>query len=105
MIMPTHLDFYKRAIALRNDHISLRRGEFQTLQVHDDNDTWVFTRTLGDERLLIAMNASEKDAEIDLTELDGEWVLVFSEPTDSNPSGPPKITLPPLGAAVWRHQP
>ena len=105
MIMPAHLDFYKRAIALRNDHISLRRGEFQTLQVHDDNDTWAFTRTHGDDRVLIAMNASEKDAEIDLPELDGNWILVFSEPANSNLSGPPKITLPPLGAAVWRHQP
>ena len=105
MIMPAHLDFYKRAIALRNDHVALRRGEFQTIQVHDDNDTWAFTRTHGDERVLVAINASEKDAEIDLSDIEGNWVLVFSEPADSNVSGPPTITLPPLGAAVWRHQP
>ena len=77
-IMPIHLDFYKRAIALRNDHVSLRRGEFQTLQVHDDNDTCAFTRTHVDESERVAKNPTEKQPEIDHTEIEGDMVLVNS---------------------------
>ena len=100
--MPEHLDFYRRAIALRRSSPALSRGEFQTVQVHDDNDTWAFVRTLGDEEVLVAINASDRDATIDLPDLGDGWTQVFSEPADTDAGAPPQLKLPPLGAAAWR---
>ncbi|MDG2422583.1 MAG: alpha-amylase family glycosyl hydrolase [Phycisphaerales bacterium] len=103
--MPEHLDFYRRVIALRNESAALRRGEFRTIQVHDDNDTWAFVRTLDDEEILVAINASDREAAFDMPDIGNGWTRVFSEPADADAGDPPRITLPPLGAAAWRRHP
>lgn len=49
---------YASVIALRNALPALRRGSMRTLVADDAKDVWVFERRLGDERVLVALNAS-----------------------------------------------
>ncbi|MBC22768.1 MAG: hypothetical protein CMJ32_02470 [Phycisphaerae bacterium] len=96
-----HLEYYKRIIALRNDHAALRQGDFRTVLVHDDLRTWIFLRQDQSERVLVAINASGEDVSIEVPDLPGPWEQVFpDEPAGS----PPSITIPSLGGAVWRQK-
>ncbi len=47
---------FKRCISLRHAHPSLRRGEFALL--HAEGDVFSFARRLGNETLIVALNAS-----------------------------------------------
>ena len=55
-----HLDAYRALIKLRNDTPALRRGAFKTLVADDARNLWVFERTLGDERVVVALNGSSE---------------------------------------------
>lgn len=77
-----HLAWYRRVIALRNAHPALRTGSFETVLCHDAEDVWVFVRELKGETLLVAVNASDRDAHIDLAATkaaarNGHWRTVF----------------------------
>jgi len=56
----TLFDFYRRAIALRRDHRSLRRGRFQQLPLGDQPRVMAFLRYWGDDRLLVILNRDER---------------------------------------------
>jgi len=63
----------KSLIALRKRYPSLRRGDFQRLLADDTNGHYVFTRTLGEEKVVVAMNAAphQQNVEIPITPL--QW--------------------------------
>jgi cyclomaltodextrinase len=52
------LAYTKACIALRKAYPALRTGEFNA--IHVDNDTYAFERTLGGERLIVALNTAEE---------------------------------------------
>ena len=57
------LSFFKQLIALRHDDPVVSAGDWLLLD-ESDPQVYAFTRTLGDERLLVAVNLSGKDARI-----------------------------------------
>jgi glycosidase len=76
-VIDAHLEFYRSAIALRRAHAALRVGGFRTLITDDSQDLWVFVREDAEEEILVALNASESDAQFDLP---GEgWIPIFGE--------------------------
>jgi oligo-1,6-glucosidase len=50
--------YYRDLIALRDDHDVLVYGEYENY-LPDHESLWVYTRTLGDERLLVTLNVSD----------------------------------------------
>jgi glycosidase len=75
-----HLQAYRAMIALRRELPALRRGAFRTLLADDARNLWVFERRLGDERVLVALNASNMPQSLELPadELEGwRWSVVF----------------------------
>ena len=76
-VIDAHLEFYRSAIALRRAHAALRVGGFRTLIADDSQDLWVFVSEDAEEEILVALNASESDAQFDLP---GEgWIPIFGE--------------------------
>ena len=57
-------DHVKQCIALRRNHAALRRGSFATLKAEDD--VYVFSRQLGEEGAVVALNASGETKTIDV---------------------------------------
>lgn len=55
--------FYQDAVALRHRHRSLKRGDFQPLDSPAPM-VFLFTRTLGDQTLLVALNRGDRDVTI-----------------------------------------
>lgn len=107
-----HLAFHRAAIALRNATPALRVGAFRTLLVDDAEDVWVFERTLGEERIVVALNASGRDATVALPLAPDDhdrWREIFR--TDGSPPFAPEgrprgadfptVVVPRLGGRVW----
>jgi glycosidase len=59
-------DDYRRVIALRRSHVSLRRGDFRVLTAGEPARTLAFARTHGDEVLVVVINRSDDDREVRL---------------------------------------
>jgi glycosidase len=51
------LEYHRKLIALRHAHPALRRGTYRRL--YAQGEVYVFERQLGDETLLVAVNAGE----------------------------------------------
>jgi glycosidase len=51
------LEYFKRCISLRIKYPSLRRGDFKKLYAKED--VYAFSRRLGDETLIVALNVAE----------------------------------------------
>jgi cyclomaltodextrinase / maltogenic alpha-amylase / neopullulanase len=54
-------------IAARKERASLRRGEYTRLTVDEANGVYVFARTLGEEKTLIALNISDKAVDLQIS--------------------------------------
>ena len=91
-VMPELLDRYKGMIRLRNDHVALRRGSFETLLADDEQDLLVFRRAYEDETLLIALNAGDGEARFELPE--GEWSPLHGDDV-------PGTVVAPISGRVW----
>ncbi len=90
---------YRRLIALRHDLEVVRTGEFALL-LPEDERLWVFTRTLGEERVLVLANLSSDAAGVpmgELPSLEGAELLVSSVGAGTDPQ-----TLLPWDARVYR---
>ena len=97
-----HLRWYQRVIALRRGSPALSRGSFRTLLADDEQDVWAFERRLGDERVLVALNASRNSARVRLPELgEGEWESVLG---DARADEGARVRVPALGGRVWRRR-
>ena len=104
-VMEEQLEFYRRATALRNRLAALRRGSFRTLLADDEQDVWVFLREFGNEKVLVALNASDRQATVTVPELasmPGDWKLVFGHhhPPDE-PDRFPELVIPPVSGRAW----
>jgi glycosidase len=66
--------FYKTLIHIRNAHECFQTGSYKTLLADDQKDLFVFERANGDERLIVVINNSEKEQQIDIPELKGKAV-------------------------------
>ena len=56
----------KTLIALRKRYPALRRGDYQRLLMDDKNGRYVFARTLGEEKIIAAMNAGPHEQKVDI---------------------------------------
>ena len=52
-------EFFRKAICLRKENIALRRGSYRLLEAREQ--FLVFERSLGEEKITVALNAGEKE--------------------------------------------
>lgn len=106
-----HHDWYRRVIALRQAHLALRRGSFETVLSDDAQDVWMFVRSVAQETLLVAINASNTQAHIDLSHntvggRPGRWRTIFGgEGAEFADTAFPKVSVPALSGRVWILEP
>ncbi len=99
--------WYRRVIALRNAHPALRRGSFESVVNDDAQDTWVFIRELPTETLLVAINASTNEVQLDLSQTaagsrTGHWRSVHGgEGALLTDESFPRVSVAPLSGRVW----
>lgn len=92
------LAHYRALIALRHERAVVRDGAFELL-LPDDEQLWVFTRSLGDETLLVLANTSSHLASVPirtLPSLEGAKLLLATTGEVGDPQ-----TLAPWDARVY----
>jgi glycosidase len=95
-----HLEAYRALIALRRSSEALRRGAFKTLVADDARNLWVFERTLGDERVVVALNGSCEPQAMPDVGARGETLFVSDGGGEVN--GERAGAVPALGVRVMR---
>jgi glycosidase len=95
-----HLEAYRALIALRRSSEALRRGAFKTIVADDARNLWVFERTLGAERVIVALNGSRDAQPMPDVGARGETLFVSGGGGEVNGEG--VSTVPALGARVLR---
>ena len=105
--------FYKSAVALRKSNPALNRGAYRALGAFDNEQTFVFERTLDNQALVVALNRSDsaQSVEVELAPDNAKLLAgagtVFSTGKDSSGvscavvGGKMKISLPALTGAVF----
>ncbi len=105
-VMHDMLAHYRKVIALRNAHPALRSGGFATLATDDEKDVWAFLRANESEALIVALNASEREAEIKLTLPAGmptSWAGVYGLSSNVEVTGGAiSIKVPKIDGVVLR---
>ncbi len=92
------LHHYRRLVQLRHEDPTVQLGRFELL-LPDHDRIWAFTRTLGDDCLLVLANCSSTETPVPLDEvpaLDGASTVLVNDP-----SGDPAV-LGPWEARVLR---
>jgi cyclomaltodextrinase / maltogenic alpha-amylase / neopullulanase len=99
------LAYFRQVIALRHQYPVLRHGGYDTLWAQDH--CLVYARSDGEQTLVIALNAGEQAAEIELSSAicpghHATLVPVFG-PASSRTSGPDRwsLSIPARSGAVW----
>ncbi len=99
-IAEDHLDFYRQAIALRNEYAALRVGEFATVLADDTRDIWAFERRHEGERVMVVLNASEASHQVDLPTT-GDWrVALGADDAYESAGDATRVSLPPVSGVV-----
>ena len=103
-VMDDHLAFYRAIVALRRDHAALRTGSHRTVLVDDGQDVIAFLREDGDDAVLVALNASDRDASVSIPVAAG-WTPTLDTTGDPDPAiareNPDRCTIPARGGRVW----
>lgn len=59
-------DFYKKAISIRRNNVSLNIGDFQTLITNDSENFYAFMRSSAKQKIVVVINNSDSDKVIQL---------------------------------------
>jgi cyclomaltodextrinase len=103
------LDFYKKIIAIHNNSEALKKGDIQFLYSNDENASFAFERTFGDENIIAVFNTGNAQAVFDIP-LNSKKVL-FTEllsgeegtaSGDMNEMAKLHIEIPPGKCLIYR---
>lgn len=95
-VMDEQLAFYKRAIALRNEHPALRIGTLETLLADDAADVMAFRRAAGGEQLIVVLNASDSEHVVHVPipkDAPRSWQTIFGGSGSTEVAGD-RLTVP-----------
>jgi glycosidase len=94
----THFAHYQRAIAIRNTLPALRTGFFRPVVIDDERGVYAFVRELGDERVYVVINRSDKPATVEVpieAKSFVNWMDAAHQVTEAHrddPTGRPQIS-------------
>ncbi len=93
------LAYTKACIKLRKDHPSLRGGSFQRL--HAEGQVYVFARTFEREQVLVAINAGDAAAQVEV-QTQGVYASIFGKAKVESVEKGLRLKLEPRGSVVLK---
>ncbi len=96
--------FYGELCSLRNSHIALRRGDYQSLVNSDSAKVLSFMRTSGDDKVITLINflKERKVVSVNVPEREeGVWMDYFSHKSFEAKNGTIHVSLPARGFSVF----
>ncbi|WP_281890937.1 alpha-glycosidase [Paenibacillus sp. YYML68] len=93
--------YFQRVIAMRKQLAPLREGSVRFLLARADSRQLVLERATEDGRVLVAVNASDREASVQVNCGEGSWTDFFTGAVHVTPlSGQLQLSLPAFGFAV-----
>ncbi|MCB1048698.1 MAG: alpha-glucosidase C-terminal domain-containing protein, partial [Calditrichaeota bacterium] len=77
------LEYYRALIHLRNTHPALRTGSFTTLLTDDARRLFAYERRLGEERIVVVLNAGDMEARVSLPGFESLCLMDLQDSTVS----------------------
>jgi len=97
------LEYYRRAIALRNGHEALQIGKLETLYAAES--VYAFSRSLGDEEFVCLFNAAKTNQNVQINVAADQYAVAWGEPSGiSVQNGKLDMTLPARSAVILRSE-
>ena len=93
------LAYTKACVKLRRDHPSLRGGSFQ--RIHAEGQVYVFARTFEREQVLVAINAGDAAAQVEV-QTQGAYVSIFGKAKVESAEKGLRLKLEPRGSVVLK---
>jgi cyclomaltodextrinase len=94
-----HLEQYAGRIGLRRGHAALRTGSYRTVLVDDAQDVLAYVREDERELVLVALNASSHEAQVELSVTDGSWRAIHGDDDWRTSEG--SVRIPAIEGRVW----
>ncbi len=96
------LNYFKKMVQLRKDHLGLVYGDYQLL-LEDNEQVYAYTRSLDDENYLILLSFSEEKASLELGDLASSTVqLLISNDSNEALKSSTTFELNPYQACVYK---
>jgi neopullulanase len=92
--------YAKSVIELRKKHAALRRGSFQRL--HAEGQVYAFARSFKREHLLVAFNAGDTAAQVEVQMEAGKYVPIFGKAEFESTEKGLRLKLDPRGSVVLK---
>jgi cyclomaltodextrinase / maltogenic alpha-amylase / neopullulanase len=102
------LESFRELIRLRHDHPALRSTSYRRIRpAREDSGTmlYVFERSAGDERIVVAVNAGEETEAASLTTVDNgglSFERLWGTGTATVGEHHARLSVPPRSAGMWR---
>jgi neopullulanase len=97
------LAYTKMCAKLRKDHVALRRGSFRS--VHTEGQVYVFERAFEGEQMLVAFNAGDEAAQVEVQVEAGTYVSIFGQAKVASKDGKVQLKLEARSSVVIKRQP
>ncbi len=94
------LTHYQKLIRIRNAHPALQEGDFNPLIIDDDNDVYAFSRHFEGELIIVMINNSGLDQQVQLPETDGRYIDLLNDQIYSVDDEYLKIPLEPKWGSI-----
>ena len=91
------LAFYKKLIGIRAKHPALLHGDYRTVLADDKRDLMVFERWEGSERIIVALNNSNRSQDYALKADGARWVDLMTGAEHAE-----VIAIPPKWGAILK---
>lgn len=96
------LNYFKKMVQIRKDHLALVYGDYQLLQ-EDNEQVYAYTRSMNDENYLILLSFSEEKANLELGDLASSTLqLLISNDTNEALKSSTRFELNPYQACVYK---
>nr|WP_299066839.1 alpha-glucosidase [uncultured Allomuricauda sp.] len=96
------LNYFKKMVQLRKDHLGLVYGDYQLL-LEDNEQVYAYTRSMDDENYLILLSFSEEKANLELDDLASSTLdLLISNDQHVALQGSSSFELNPYQACVYK---
>ncbi|UII80198.1 alpha-glucosidase [Flagellimonas sp. CMM7] len=96
------LNYFKRMVQVRKDHLGLVYGDYQLLQ-EDNEQVYVYTRSMNDENYLVLLSFSEEKANLELGDLASSTLqLLISNDAHDAAKSNTGFELNPYQACVYK---
>ena len=98
----TLFQYYKKAIQLRKQEVALRIGTFKFVLTDDEKDIMIYERNFKTHNVLIAINNSDKQQQVELQAKNAKWKNLWDGSSEVSENNLLSLSLEPKSCQLFK---